>query len=331
MSADMLYGGDDIGALVFDVGHYSLRVGHAQDSTPKAEIPAVVGISEETESFPCFDEDEKWLDGKQNPFDNNGKKYYVDTNFVHVAKERMELLRYMKDGMIHDWDLFEKVLDYAYERVIQSEPHFHPVLMSEASWNEAEKREKLTEIMFEKYNVPAFFLAKNSVLAAFANGRTTGIVVDSGATHTSAVPVEDGFVLKKAIVRSPIGGDYITSLCETFLKEKVGVQIIPSYLISTKETVKEREKPLWTRKKHVPEVTSSWHEYMEFKVVQDFQMSVLQVCETPFDARVVATVPAAHYEFPDGYHQEFGAERFSIAEALFAPGAVPAPALALAP
>ena len=51
--------------------------------------------------------------------------------------------------------------------------------------------------MFEKYNVPAFYLVKNAVLAAFANGRSTGIVVDSGATHTSAIPVCDGYVLSQ--------------------------------------------------------------------------------------------------------------------------------------
>ncbi len=64
-------------------------------------------------------------------------------------------------------------------------------------WNVRAKREKLTEIMFEKYNVPAFYLVKNAVLAAFANGRSTGIVVDSGSTHTSAVPVYDGYVLSQ--------------------------------------------------------------------------------------------------------------------------------------
>jgi actin-like protein 6B len=40
----MLYGGDEIGALVFDPGHHSFRVGYAQEDTPKAEIPAVVGV-----------------------------------------------------------------------------------------------------------------------------------------------------------------------------------------------------------------------------------------------------------------------------------------------
>lgn len=41
----MLYGGDEIGALVFDPGHHSLRVGYAQEDTPKAEIPAIVGVA----------------------------------------------------------------------------------------------------------------------------------------------------------------------------------------------------------------------------------------------------------------------------------------------
>lgn len=34
--------------------------------------------------------------------------------------------------------------------------------------------------MFEKYKVPAFFLVKNAALAAFANGRATALVIDSG-------------------------------------------------------------------------------------------------------------------------------------------------------
>lgn len=34
-------------------------------------------------------------------------------------------------------------------------------------WNSKAKREKITELMFEKYNVPAFFLCKNAVLSAY--------------------------------------------------------------------------------------------------------------------------------------------------------------------
>ena len=45
-----VYGGDEVGALVFDPGHYSLRVGYAGEDTPKTEIPSVVGISEDADN-----------------------------------------------------------------------------------------------------------------------------------------------------------------------------------------------------------------------------------------------------------------------------------------
>lgn len=50
-------------------------------------------------------------------------------------------------------------------------------------------------------------------LYRFANGRSTALVVDSGATHTTVTPVHEGYVLQGAIVRTPLGGDYITARC----------------------------------------------------------------------------------------------------------------------
>lgn len=51
----------------------------------------------------------------------------------------------------------------------------------------------MTELLFEKYKTPALYSAKTPSLIAFANGRATCLVVDSGAVHTSAVPVYDGY------------------------------------------------------------------------------------------------------------------------------------------
>lgn len=44
-------------------------------------------------------------------------KYYVDTTFLNVPRTGLEVQTYMKDGMIDNWDLFEKVLDYVYAKV----------------------------------------------------------------------------------------------------------------------------------------------------------------------------------------------------------------------
>ena len=100
-------------------------------------------------------------------------------------------------------------------------------------WNTRAKREKLTETMFETYNVPAFFLCKSAVLTAFANGRSTGLVIDSGASQTSAVPVHDGYALQQAIVKSPLAGDFITARCRQ-LFEEMNVEVVPPYQIATK-------------------------------------------------------------------------------------------------
>lgn len=190
------------------------------------------------------------------------------------------------------------------------------MLFSESPWNVRSKREKLTEIMFEKYKVPAFFLVKNAALAAFANGRSTALVIDSGATHTSAVPVLDGYVISNAVVKSPLGGDYLILRARELL-ESQGIDLTPAALITAKEVIRDKEKPKYTKKNISFTPTSSWMTYMVKKTVQDFQQSILQVSESPYDERVAASIPTVHHEFPTGYHQDFGPERFKLAEGLF--------------
>ena len=48
---------------------------------------------------------------------------------------------------------------------------------------------KATQIMFETFNVPALYIANNAVLALYASGRTTGVVVESGDGVTNVVPI----------------------------------------------------------------------------------------------------------------------------------------------
>lgn len=41
-------------------------------------------------------------------------------------------------------------------------------------------RETAVELLFEKFQTPALFLAKNAVLSSFASGRQTSLVIDMG-------------------------------------------------------------------------------------------------------------------------------------------------------
>lgn len=39
------------------------------------------------------------------------------------------------------------------------------------------------------------------------------------------------------------------------------------------------------------------------EVTRDFQATVLQVADAPYDEETVSSIPMVHYEFPNGYHQ----------------------------
>ena len=187
-----VYGGDEVGALVFDPGHYSLRVGYAGEDCPKGEIPAVVGVSAEDAPEAAKME----VDGAPAP--QAKKKYHVDTTALAYAKKGMEVVPYLKDGMIDDWGLFEELLDYSYEKVIKSESELHPVLFSEASWNQKARREKLAELMFEKYGVPAFFLAKAVSTASPRNCASVCPTTSCGSVTSSALKASTARVFFKS-------------------------------------------------------------------------------------------------------------------------------------
>jgi len=69
--------------------------------------------------------------------------------------------------IVEDWDALEQIWDSALKSRLHVDPREHPLLVTEVAWNTREHREKLIELAFEKYETPAFYLAKNPVLTAY--------------------------------------------------------------------------------------------------------------------------------------------------------------------
>lgn len=85
--------------------------------------------------------------------------------------------------------------------------------------NPKKHRERVAQIFFETFNVPALCVSIQAVLSLYASGRTTGIVLDSGDGVTHAVPVYEGFAIKQAIRRADIAGRDVTQYLQILLRK----------------------------------------------------------------------------------------------------------------
>lgn len=132
--------------------------------------------------------------------------------------------------------------------------------MVEPSFNTKDRRENLAELLFEKFEAPAVFLAKDAVLNCFAAGRSNGIVLDCGAAVTRATPVYDGYALKSGIVKSHIAGDRLDKALAQRLKKNAPKSVIrPFYQVSKKDIGGGRYK---VNVQEFPATHASYRDYM---------------------------------------------------------------------
>lgn len=86
----------------------------------------------------------------------------------------------VRHGVIEDWEDMEKVWNYTFQVKLRVDPSEFPLLISEATLNPKNNREKISEVMFESFGLPSICIANQGVLSLLSSGRTTGLVCESG-------------------------------------------------------------------------------------------------------------------------------------------------------
>lgn len=262
---------DEMLPIVIDNGSGMCKAGFASEDAPRAVFPCIVGRPKHPDVMVGMEQHDSYVGD------------------AALVRRGVLSIRYpIEHGIVTNWDDMEKIWHHTFYNELRIDPDQHPVMLTEAPLNPKANRERMTQLMFETFNVPAMYVSIQAILSLYSAGRTTGCIFDSGDGVSHIVPVYDGYCLPHAVARIDIAGRDLTDYMGKILTER-GYSFF---------TTAERE------------------------IVREIKEEVAYVA-LDFDAEMQKSIDSSEvdtfYKLPDEQMITIGSERFRCPEVLFQP------------
>jgi hypothetical protein len=203
-----------------------------------------------------------------------------------------------------NWEDAERVWHHLFFDQLHVRPNERSVLLIEPPLNPRANRERLAQLLFETFHVPALYVALGAELVLFRTGRATGVVVDSGEVATYIVPISEGFAIPHAIRRVDVAGRDVNRQLEQLLR-KARRTPLPARLLGDQAALGDVVRDIKQRHAYVAPSSrfdSAWHE----------EMVLAATTEDGDDG-----TPTVPYPLPGGGVLELRGELCACAEGLF--------------
>lgn len=320
---------DEVSSLVIDIGSKKIRIGYSGDERPALILPTTFLKRGKDEYL--FGDSPLW-------------KRRFDT-------DEWEWKECISSSGIDDSEGLKRLLKYCFEDVLQVSPKEYPILLVDNSAHFEKTdgdslREGLISIFFDYFEVPALFLGRAPVLAAFASGKHTGLVIDLGHEAARVSAVYEGYMIQKRRLTIPttntattteetgispiqsdprLGGRHGNVEVEAMLHNDFDIErpLLVRSQIKEKTAVPLGEKASFKLFDDFPPASSGFSEdfldYQRQEVLSDVKETLMAISELPFSIKDLSIRPSQFYELPDGSNRQFGLERYRLGERLFYP------------
>lgn len=90
-----------------------------------------------------------------------------------AARTMLQISYPMENGIVKKWDDMQHLWDFTFNEKLKVDTTGRKILLTEPPMNPLRNREKMCEVMFERYQFGGVYVAIQAVLALYAQGMST--------------------------------------------------------------------------------------------------------------------------------------------------------------